>query len=187
MTGKSSGWINPGDFSSFGGELITFIIGGARSGKSAYALEVASALEGRKAYVATAQALDYEMAARIKIHKQERGPSWDTLEEPLAVSRLLNETMGRYRVIVIDCLTLWLSNLMHSGADVQAEVESFITSAQKCGARLYIVSNEVGMGIVPENQLARMFRDHAGMMNRRMAGASDEVYLLAAGIPVRIK
>lgn len=167
--------------------MITFITGGARSGKSSFALKSALEIRGRKAYIATAQALDDEMDARIEKHRQERSSAWDTFEEPLSISRLLGELAGKYNVAVIDCLTLWLSNLMHYGSDVEAEMEAFIASARSCGFPVYIVSNEVGMGIVPENKMARMFRDYAGMMNRRMAEVSDNVYLLAAGIPIKIK
>jgi adenosylcobinamide kinase / adenosylcobinamide-phosphate guanylyltransferase len=170
-----------------GGFVITFVIGGARSGKSSFALKSASEIEGRKAYVATAQALDNEMRTRIEKHKLERSSVWDTFEEPLSVSWLLGEVADKYSVVVIDCLTLWLSNIMHNNADVMAEMESFISSARSCRPPLFIVSNEVGMGIVPENKMARMFRDYAGIINRRLAEASDKVYLLAAGIPVKIK
>jgi adenosylcobinamide kinase/adenosylcobinamide-phosphate guanylyltransferase len=167
--------------------MITFVTGGARSGKSSFALSASSDMQGRKAYIATAQALDIEMKGRIEKHKQERASAWDTFEEPLAVSKLMGEIGGKYDVVLIDCLTLWLSNLMMNNADIEAEMESFISSAKSCGAELYIVSNEVGMGIVPDNEMARMFRDYAGIMNRLAAEAADRVYLLCAGIPVRIK
>ena len=167
--------------------MISFITGGARSGKSSFALSAASGIHGRRAYIATAQALDAEMKERIERHRQERPSGWDTLEEPLAVSNLLNEIHGNYEVILIDCLTLWLSNLMLNNADIAAELKSFICAVKECRAELYIVTNEVGMGIVPENELARSFRDHAGTMNRLVAGAADRVYMLCSGIPVRIK
>jgi adenosylcobinamide kinase / adenosylcobinamide-phosphate guanylyltransferase len=167
--------------------LITFVFGGARSGKSSFALKSASEMEGRKAYIATAQALDDEMQERIEKHKQERSSAWDTFEEPLHISELLGGMTGKYGAVVIDCLTLWLSNLMHHGSDIEAEMDALIVSARLCDAPLFVISNEVGSGIVPENKMARIFRDYAGVMNRRMAGVSDNVYLLAAGIPLKIK
>jgi adenosylcobinamide kinase / adenosylcobinamide-phosphate guanylyltransferase len=167
--------------------LITFVFGGARSGKSSFALKSASEMEGRKAYIATAQALDDEMKERIEKHKQERSSAWDTFEEPLHIPALLGGMTGKYGAVVIDCLTLWLSNLMHHGSDIEAEMEALIASARSCDAPLFVISNEVGLGIVPENRMARIFRDYAGVMNRRVASASDNVYLLAAGIPVKIK
>ena len=167
--------------------MITFVTGGARSGKSSFALSSASGIQGRRAYIATAQALDVEMKDRIGKHKQERSSAWDTFEEPQAISKLVREIGGKYDVILLDCLTLWLSNLMMDNADIPAALDSFIAAVKECTAELFIVSNEVGMGIVPDNEMARMFRDHAGTMNRSAAEAADRVYLLCSGIPVRIK
>ncbi|TAL24498.1 MAG: bifunctional adenosylcobinamide kinase/adenosylcobinamide-phosphate guanylyltransferase [Nitrospirae bacterium] len=176
--------------------MITFIIGGARSGKSAFALSEASGTKGKKAYIATAQALDEEMRQRIEKHKKERPAEWTTIEEPLEVSSLIKDIQKNYEVILIDCLTLWLSNLMLNNKDVEKEIGSFISalsplaSASRPGRQpsaLFIVSNEVGMGIVPENEAARTFRDLAGTLNRKVAGISDEVYLVTAGIPIKIK
>ncbi|MBI4844848.1 MAG: bifunctional adenosylcobinamide kinase/adenosylcobinamide-phosphate guanylyltransferase [Nitrospirae bacterium] len=168
---------------------IVFITGGARSGKSSFALREADKLEGRKAYIATAQALDEEMKGRIRRHKEERGAGWDTFEEPLKVSELLGKIKGEYCVIVLDCLTLWLSNLMMADADVNNEIEKFLNALRVThhASRLLIVSNEVGMGIVPENELARRFRDMAGFLNQKAAEIADEVYLVTAGIPIKIK
>jgi adenosylcobinamide kinase/adenosylcobinamide-phosphate guanylyltransferase len=167
--------------------LITFIIGGARSGKSGFALKSGLATGGPRAYIATAQALDEEMKARIERHRRERSQAWHTLEEPLSIAGLLGDISGSYRVIVIDCLTLWLSNIMGEGKDPEAATADLIEAAVACDADLFIVSNEVGLGIVPDNGLARAFRDAAGLMNRRMAEAADRVYLLAAGIPLKVK
>jgi adenosylcobinamide kinase/adenosylcobinamide-phosphate guanylyltransferase len=168
---------------------IIFIIGGAKSGKSTYALKDASRLAGKKAYIATAEALDEEMRERIEKHKNQRGEDWDTYEEPLRIAKVIQETEGKYTAIVIDCLTLWLSNIMHSGFDIRNEIENLIDTLRVSHhtSRIYIVSNEVGMGIVPENEMARKFRDFAGILNQKVAEVSDEVYLLAAGIPVKIK
>ncbi|MCG2722534.1 MAG: bifunctional adenosylcobinamide kinase/adenosylcobinamide-phosphate guanylyltransferase [Thermodesulfovibrionales bacterium] len=171
------------------GNKIIFIIGGARSGKSTYALKDASLNKGQKAYIATAEALDEEMRDRIEKHKDQRGEDWDTYEEPLRIIKVIQEIKGKYTAIVIDCLTLWLSNVIHSGLDIGNEIESLIDTLRVSHhtSRIYIVSNEVGMGIVPKNELARKFRDFAGILNQKVAEVSDEVYLLVAGIPMKIK
>jgi adenosylcobinamide kinase/adenosylcobinamide-phosphate guanylyltransferase len=169
---------------------IYFITGGARSGKSAFAEKLANSLAGRRAYVATAQALDEEMAARIAKHRHDRGSVWDTYEEPLAVAELLQKLSGRYDLVLLDCLTLWLSNVMaHSDSDgsVMNSADALVAAVRNFQGVCIIVSNEVGLGIVPDNPLARKFRDWAGMLNQNMARASDEVYFTAAGIPMKIK
>ncbi len=169
---------------------VYFITGGARSGKSAYAEKLALGLPGKKAYIATAQALDAEMAAKIAKHRKDRGDSWDTYEEPLAVADLLRKLSDRYHVALLDCLTLWLSNVMaHTDGDaaVLSRSEELVGALKNFGGRCIVVSNEVGLGIVPDNPLARKFRDLAGMLNQRVAQAADEVYFTAAGIPLKIK
>ncbi|MEK6528079.1 MAG: bifunctional adenosylcobinamide kinase/adenosylcobinamide-phosphate guanylyltransferase [Nitrospirota bacterium] len=167
---------------------IIFITGGARSGKSAFALKKASEISGRKAYIATAEALDNEMKKRIEKHKNDRGNNWDTYEEPVKIAELIKTVGDKYKVVLVDCLTLWLSNLIHTGREVNKEIESFISSlVTHHSSLIFIVSNEVGMGIVPDNKMAREFRDWAGFLNQKIAGISDEVYLIAAGIPLRIK
>jgi adenosylcobinamide kinase/adenosylcobinamide-phosphate guanylyltransferase len=169
---------------------IYFITGGARSGKSAFAEKLALELAGRRAYIATAQALDEEMVVRIAKHRQDRGKSWDTYEEPLAVAELLRKLSGRYEVALLDCLTLWLSNVMaHTDGDgaVLSRSEDLVKAIREFGGACIVVSNEVGLGIVPDNPLARKFRDLAGMLNQKVAQAADEVYFTAAGIPVKIK
>jgi adenosylcobinamide kinase/adenosylcobinamide-phosphate guanylyltransferase len=170
------------------GRLI-FITGGARSGKSSFALDAASKSGGMRAYVATAQALDEEMRTRIEDHRRERGDGWDTFEEPNGLADAVRRLKGRYGVLLIDCLTLWLSNVMLSGMDVEEEGDALLGALGEARAAMdiYVVSNEVGMGIVPDNEAARRFRDLAGALNRKVAGAADEVYLTVAGIPVRIK
>ncbi len=185
--------------------MITFIIGGARSGKSRFALEKASLHSGKKAYIATAQALDNEMKERIEKHKKERPAGWLTIEEPLNIVALIKNIHTQYDVILIDCLTLWLSNLMTRGQNtedrrptIETELENFLDtikvlkffsvcnlSSDFCS--LFIVSNEVGMGIVPDNELSRRFRDMAGYLNQKVAGIANEVYSVTAGIPLRIK
>lgn len=169
---------------------IYFITGGARSGKSSFAERLAAETDGRRAYVATAQALDEEMASRIAKHRLDRGDAWDTYEEPLAVAELLGKLSARYAVVLLDCLTLWLSNVMaHVDTDgnVVERAEELLGAVRSFPGTCIIVSNEVGLGIVPDNALARKFRDMAGMINQNMALAADEVYFTAAGIPIRIK
>jgi len=169
-------------------QKITFVLGGARSGKSTFALRQASAIEGKKAFIATAEGLDDEMIVRINNHRKERGKDWITFEEPRFISRLLIDLMGRYDVILIDCLTIWISNIMHAGLDIDKSVNEFTEIiSQDNTAFLYIVSNEVGMGIVPESGLARIYRDNLGYANRKIAEAATDVYFMAAGIPLKIK
>ncbi len=195
---------------------IIFILGGARSGKSTYALKEASKFSGKKVYIATAEALDEEMKERIEKHKRERGKDWDAYEEPLKISDIIKKIEGNYSVIVIDCLTLWHSNVIHAGLNIETEIEHFISSLAtihsptnqpyfnktmkiipthppllKGGGGdyqvIYIVSNEVGTGIVPENEMSRRFRDMAGLLNQKIAEVADKVYMVVAGIPVKIK
>lgn len=166
---------------------VVFITGGARSGKSSFALAEALKIKGRKAYIATAEALDEEMRQRIEKHKQHRGDKWDTYEEPIRLTAVIKKIEGEYEVIVIDCLTLWLSNLMMNGKNIEEEIKTFCFSLNAERCTLYIVSNEVGMGIVPGNETTRKFRDIAGMLNQKVAETADEVYMVVAGIPVKIK
>lgn len=172
------------------GHLI-LILGGARSGKSAYALRLGERYPEPRAFLATAEALDEEMAERIAAHRRSRPSSWETVEEPLKVVETLRGLDERYRVIVLDCLTLWLSNLLglHQGdeAKVKAESQRFVEGIGRLSTPLLIVSNEVGMGVVPERHLARSFRDLVGFINERLAGLADEVYVLFAGLPLKLK
>lgn len=182
---------------------IIFVTGGARSGKSSFVIGEASRCSGKKVVIATAEALDEEMRERIRNHRLQRGDEWETCEEPVHLVDILKRVRDSHDVIVIDCLTIWLSNLLvregFHDVDRQTAEESIATfigaltemkedQRQAPGARrLYIVSNEVGMGIVPENRLARQFRDLAGTLNQKVAAAADEVYLVTAGIPMAIK
>ncbi len=169
---------------------IYFITGGARSGKSAFAEKLSGELTGKRAYFATGQALDSEMAERIEIHRKERGILWDTYEEPLAVAELLAKPGNKYDIVLLDCLTLWLSNSMaHTDGDdaVTSRSDELVKAIKDFGGACIVVSNEVGLGIVPDNPLARKFRDFAGMLNQKVARIADEVYLMASGIPVKIK
>jgi len=166
---------------------IIFITGGARSGKSFLAMSEASKFKGKKAYIATAEVLDSEMRERIEQHKKQRGNDWDTYEEPIKIEKVIEKIGGSYSVIVLDCLTLWLSNVMLNSFDLEKEIDSFCRSLFTVHCPLFIVSNEVGMGIVPENEIARKFRDMSGRLNQRVAEVADEVYMVVAGIPVKIK
>jgi len=173
-----------------------FILGGTRSGKSDFALQCANQLDGPKAFIATAEPLDSEMSERIEKHKQQRGQMWDTYEEPLELSNLLLQLADKYQVIIVDCLTLWLNNLMADNKTTDFEQQfSELTNTLKdlnghSGqniTQIYIISNEVGMGIVPEKPLARQFRDLSGRLNRMVAEVADQVYLVYAGLPLLLK
>lgn len=167
-----------------------FVTGGARSGKSSFAMREAALAGVRKLYIATAEPLDEEMSDRIARHRKERGDDWDTVEEPLLIDRILRDMGGKFDAIVLDCLTLWVSNMMHRGEDVAGRTGQLIDVLKDRHERpghVFIVSNEIGMGIVPDNELARRYRDCAGLVNQRIAGAADEAYLVTSGIPVRIK
>lgn len=164
------------------------ILGGARSGKSRYAEEVAAARGGRPAYLATAEAGDAEMAARIAAHKARRGEAFTTLEEPLDIVGVLEGIGSATDLVLVDCVTLWLSNLMGAGGDPARAVDSLAAWMTNHEApRLVIVSNEVGLGIVPDNALARQFRDVAGSAHQRLASACESVVFMVAGLPMAVK
>jgi adenosylcobinamide kinase/adenosylcobinamide-phosphate guanylyltransferase len=177
---------------------LTLVLGGARSGKSRYAEALIAAAGAPSAlYVATAEALDAEMAERIRRHRARRaaahGVAWETVEAPLQlVGRLADLARpkcdcARGRPILVDCLTLWLSNLMLAGNDVAAETGALVGALPALGGPVVLVANEVGLGIVPENALARAFRDHAGQLNQAVAAIADRVVFLAAGLPLVLK
>ena len=162
------------------------ITGGVRSGKSTLAEEMAQALGRPAIYIATAQALDHEMADRIARHKARRGADWRTMAVPLDLAGALHDSDGDAPRLV-DCLTLWLSNLMLGGHDWTAETDRLVGALAAQRAPVILVTNEVGAGIVPENRLARDFRDAAGLVNQRVATACDELWLCVAGQPLRVK
>lgn len=168
------------------------ITGGAKSGKSSLAQRIVETVwPGYEwVFVATAQALDEEMTARIARHQSDRGPKWKTLEEPLALAGVASGSRGG-RVLLIDCLTLWLSNALAAedelGWDVAAEIDRLVGAVASTKAEVVMVANEVGLGIVPDNALARRFRDLAGLLNQKMAHIADEVHFVAAGLPLRLK
>jgi adenosylcobinamide kinase/adenosylcobinamide-phosphate guanylyltransferase len=165
----------------------TLVLGGARSGKSRFAenLVTSSGLECH--YIATGRAWDEEMQARIDQHRADRGPSWTTHEEPLDLVGKLAAIDGEDRVVLIDCLTLWVTNLMMEERDMAAEFAGLVDFVGQAKARLVFVSNEVGLGIVPENRMARDFRDHAGRLHQMIAAKAAEVYFIAAGLPLKMK
>jgi adenosylcobinamide kinase / adenosylcobinamide-phosphate guanylyltransferase len=170
---------------------IIFVLGGARSGKSSYALSRANELSGSKVYIATAQvyADDVEMVDRIEKHKKVRGSDWNTFEEPIRLGQTIRSVTAEHDIVIVDCLTVWLSNLLCTSKDMFTEADDFLQSLRTItgSSCLFIVSNEVGLGIVPENALARQFRDIAGNMNQQVARIAHEVFLVTAGIPVKIK
>jgi len=166
---------------------LTLVTGGARSGKSSFALGLADGACPRRAFIATAEALDVEMRARIERHKKERGPEWETHEIPLELAGWLEGNEDKYDLVVIDCLTLWLTNLMMKDMDVKVEFERLVRALEGASCSVVVVTNEVGMGIVPEVQLGRSFRDHSGRLNQELAEISDEAYMVVAGIPLKLK
>ena len=169
---------------------IIFILGGARSGKSTYAIELAKKDKGKVAFIATCQALDKEMVRRINFHKKTRPKAWQTFEEPCEVPPLLNKIGAKFQVIIIDCLTLMVSNLVLKGLKesvIEIKINRMLDVLNKIKAQSIIVSNEVGLGIVPENKLARDFRDIVGKINQVVAKESDELFFMISGIPLKIK
>jgi adenosylcobinamide kinase/adenosylcobinamide-phosphate guanylyltransferase len=170
---------------------ITLLTGGVRSGKSSFALSLAKQYKGKKAFIATAMAIDHEMELRIKNHRMSRGRLFTTVEEPYELGKVIACVDGSVSVIVVDCLTVWLGNLFYKYGEkekkVLEKVHSFTKDLKRTTTDCIIVTNETGWGIVPENELSRKFRDVAGYLNQEVARISDEVYLLCSGIPVRIK
>ena len=166
---------------------VTFVLGGARSGKSRFAEGLIAGHPGRPAYLATAEVGDAEMAERIRRHRARRGDGWTTIEEPLDLPRALASATRDNAAVLVDCLTLWLSNLMAAERIIEHEIQALIDCLPKVAAPVVFVSNEVGLGIVPDNALARAFRDHAGFLHQAVAAAADRVYFMAAGLPLLLK
>jgi adenosylcobinamide kinase/adenosylcobinamide-phosphate guanylyltransferase len=174
---------------------IIFITGGACSGKSEFAEKLAKGFGERLCYLATAQTLDGEMAERVRRHRERRGGEWDTVEEPITLPEALARCDGRYQVVLLDCITLWLSNLLYKyerfGGDIEVrileDVQRLKTTLHGMETPVIVVSNEVGMGIVPENIVARLFRDIAGRTNQILASEADEVHAVISGIPLKLK
>jgi adenosylcobinamide kinase/adenosylcobinamide-phosphate guanylyltransferase len=163
------------------------ILGGARSGKSGFAQRQAESLPGELIYVATAQALDVEMVDRIVRHRAERGARWQTVEVPLDLAGAIETKSRPGNVLLVDCLTLWVSNLMIAESDLAQAISRLTSALAKAPGKIVFVSNEVGLGIVPENALARRFRDVAGEVNQAVARSVDSVVFFAAGLPMVMK
>lgn len=163
------------------------MLGGARSGKSRFAERLALESGFEPVYLATAEPLDEEMAVRIAEHRARRGTGWRTVEEPLDLVGALARECGPERAVLVDCLTLWLTNLMIGQRDVAAEGARLIDALGGLRGALVLVSNEVGQGVVPENAMARAFVDHAGRLHQSLAARADAVVVLVAGLPQRLK
>ena len=163
------------------------VLGGARSGKSSYAEKMAQSSGLQPLYLATGRAFDGEMENRIAIHRDRRGSDWQTVEEPLDLVGALTLHVAVDRFVLVDCLTLWLTNLMMAERDIAAETARLVDMLPNLAGPVVFVSNEVGFGIVPENRMAREFRDHAGFLHQAVAAVADEVYLIAAGLPLKMK
>ena len=163
------------------------VLGGARSGKSSYAEAMVEASGLQPLYLATGRAFDTEMESRIASHRERRGPQWQTVEEPLRLAETLQLHALADRFVLVDCLTLWITNLMMAEQDIAAETAKLVATLPELSGRVVFVSNEVGLGIVPDNRMAREFRDHAGFLHQAVAAAVDEVYFMAAGLPLRMK
>ena len=167
---------------------VTFVLGGARSGKSRHAEGlVRAAGAGPWLYLATAQAFDLEMEERIARHRTDRGAGWVTIDVPQDLPAVLAEHAGGDRPILVDCLTLWLTNRLLAGADLDADRAGLVAGLAAVRAPLVLVSNEVGLGIVPDNKLSRDFRDAAGRLHQAVAEAADRVHLVVAGLPLMVK
>jgi adenosylcobinamide kinase/adenosylcobinamide-phosphate guanylyltransferase len=164
---------------------LTLVLGGARSGKSRFAETLIARHLPPWLYVATAEAGDAEMAARIAAHKARRGPDWMTIEAPHDLANVLAEQGNR--PVLVDCLTLWLSNLMLANSDIDEAVARLEQALEQANGQVVLVANEVGSGVVPENALARRFRDLQGQLNQRLAARADRVVLVVAGLPLFVK
>jgi len=164
---------------------LTLVLGGARSGKSRFAESLARDRAGPRTYIATAEPFDEEMRQRIAKHRDQRaGEGWETIEAPLDPAAILAQASG---LVLLDCVTVWLGNLMHHARDLPAEVAKLCAALEACPAEVILVSNEVGLSIVPENAMARRFRDEQGRANQALAGIASEVFLVVAGLPLQVK
>ncbi|MCG8344093.1 MAG: bifunctional adenosylcobinamide kinase/adenosylcobinamide-phosphate guanylyltransferase [Chlorobiales bacterium] len=168
---------------------VIYVTGGARSGKSKFALDCAAQYT-KRAFLATAEPFDEEMAERVKLHREERGNGFLTIEEPVHIERALINLPEEIDVVIVDCLTVWAGNLMHrlgSNQAIMSHVDRLLDALQNPPCNCILVSNEVGMGIVPDNTVAREFRDIAGTINQKVANVSTEAWLLCSGLPVKLK
>ena len=166
---------------------ITLVLGGARSGKSRHAEILVESQSGGCLYLATAEPGDAEMAERIRQHRQRRGARWRTVEEPLALASALDREAAEDRAVLVDCLTLWLANLLGAGRDVAVETGQLVAALGRAAGPVVLVSNEVGLGVVPDNALARSFVDQAGRLHQEVAATAQSVRFLVAGQVLHIK
>jgi len=166
---------------------VTLVIGGGRSGKSSWAEHYAQSLPSPRAYLATAEGFDDEMKARIAAHQERRVGAFTTIEEAIEIGQAIANLSGEYSVCLIDCLTVWLGNLLYHEKDLKKYLTDFYDVLANPPCELVIVTNETGLGIIPGDQMSRVFRDEAGWMNQRVAQLADRVILLVAGIPLAIK
>lgn len=163
------------------------VLGGARSGKSRFAQSRAEAIEGRHVFIATAEAHDDEMRDRIARHRADRDDRWETVDAPRELAAAIDAQSGTGAIVLVDCLTLWASNILLADSDPEPATQILCASIGRFDGHLILVSNEVGFGIVPDNALARRFRDMAGRLNQKAAKVADEVQLIVAGLPLRLK
>lgn len=169
------------------GPYRALILGGARSGKSRFGEALVRNANGRAVYVATAEKRDEEMRQRIFQHQRDRGGDWHLIEEPINLARVLSHHVGADDVVLVDCLTIWLSNLMEQKHDIEREFDELLGALRLSPARIVLISNEVGWGIVPDNAMARAFRDHAGRLHQRLSAQIDTVIAVIAGLPLTLK
>lgn len=163
------------------------VLGGARSGKSRHAQALAESMATERIFIATGQAFDDEMRERVARHQADRDASWRTIEAPIALPQAIRDHGNKSAVLLVDCLTLWLSNLLLADADLDAAGDDLVSAIGEGSAAMLFVANEVGFGIVPDNALARRFRDAAGRLNQRLAAECDATDLVVAGIPLRLR
>lgn len=175
------------DATTGGNPLVSLVLGGARSGKSCFAEADVLARGLNCIYLATSEAFDGEMEARIALHRRRRGPEWSTIEEPLALAEVLAAESDAKRAVLVDCLTLWLANLLGAEREIAAEFERLVSVLAGVSGPVVLVSNEVGQGIVPDNALARRFRDEAGRLHQQIAAVAGRVVFVTAGIPQTLK
>jgi adenosylcobinamide kinase/adenosylcobinamide-phosphate guanylyltransferase len=163
------------------------VLGGARSGKSRHAEDLAGSHRGERIYVATAEAGDEEMRVRIARHRERRGIGWRTIEEPVRLADVLKRECAASCFVLVDCLTLWISNLMLQAEKVQPAIGQLCELVPRLEGTLVVVSNEVGLGVVPDNELARRYRDEVGFANQQLAAVCDQVVFMVAGLPLKLK
>lgn len=166
---------------------VHLVLGGARSGKSRFALKEAESFGLQPVFVATAEVLDGEMAGRVQRHRAERSAEWITVEAPVSLPQAIAAWFNPERVLLVDCLTLWTSNLMLGGHKIDESVDALIHVLRQRAGPILLVASEVGLGIVPDNALARAFRDYAGEINQRVAAVAARVSFVAAGLPLQLK